>query len=193
MEYNQTSTHCCKSITFCGLVLWICFWLAGCEGRTVQPLSVETVVAGERVKQSTMDAIVSATLSAPTATASATATSDIPTLTVTPAFTPTFTPEPTMTAVPFETSVPEKVEMVITPTVLPSVTQLSLASGCANGCEEHIPGCDIKGNINAEGVKIYHVPGGRYYNKTQIDPAQGERWFCTGAEAQAAGWRPSSQ
>lgn len=193
METNQTSKHCCKPIIFCGLILWICFWLAGCEGRAVQPLSVETVVAGERVKQSTMDAIVSATLSAPTVTASVTATSDTATPTVTPAFTLTFTLEPTTTAVPLETTVTEKAELVLSPAVLPSATQMSLASGCVNGCEEQIPGCDIKGNINAEEVKIYHVPGGRYYNKTQIDPTRGERWFCTGAEAQAAGWRPSSQ
>jgi micrococcal nuclease len=47
----------------------------------------------------------------------------------------------------------------------------------------------IKGNINAEGVKIYHVPGGGSYTATVITPANGERWFCTEQEAQANGWR----
>jgi endonuclease YncB( thermonuclease family) len=48
--------------------------------------------------------------------------------------------------------------------------------------------CVIKGNIS-KGERIYHVPGGRYYDATVIDAAKGERWFCTEAEAVAAGWR----
>lgn len=46
----------------------------------------------------------------------------------------------------------------------------------------------IKGNINSKGEKIYHVPGGAYYNAT--DP---EEWFNTEAEAQAAGYRKSKR
>ena len=53
--------------------------------------------------------------------------------------------------------------------------------------------CRIKGNISSKGERIYHVPGGRYYNQTQIDSAKGERLFCSEAEAQAAGWRRSTQ
>ena len=49
----------------------------------------------------------------------------------------------------------------------------------------------IKGNINAKGERIYHVPGGAFYERTVIDESQGERWFCTEAEATAAGWRRS--
>ena len=51
--------------------------------------------------------------------------------------------------------------------------------------------CTIKGNIGKGGRRIYHVPGGRYYAKTRIDTSRGERWFCTEAEARAAGWRKS--
>ncbi len=51
--------------------------------------------------------------------------------------------------------------------------------------------CRIKGNISRRGVRIYHVPGGQYYKRTKIDPGKGERWFCTEAEARAAGWRRS--
>ena len=51
------------------------------------------------------------------------------------------------------------------------------------------PGCLIKGNVSARGERIYHPPGCRYYNATRIDPARGERWFCSKAEALAAGWR----
>eukprot|EP00195_Chlamydomonas_chlamydogama_P016052 CAMPEP_0202890424 /NCGR_PEP_ID=MMETSP1392-20130828/828_1 /ASSEMBLY_ACC=CAM_ASM_000868 /TAXON_ID=225041 /ORGANISM="Chlamydomonas chlamydogama, Strain SAG 11-48b" /LENGTH=251 /DNA_ID=CAMNT_0049573985 /DNA_START=238 /DNA_END=993 /DNA_ORIENTATION=- len=47
----------------------------------------------------------------------------------------------------------------------------------------------IKGNIGSKGDKIYHVPGGRLYEQVKIDVADGERWFCTEQEAQAAGWR----
>jgi len=51
--------------------------------------------------------------------------------------------------------------------------------------------CFIKGNISSKGERIYHVPGGRYYDATVIDTAKGERWFCTEADAVAAGWRRS--
>lgn len=53
--------------------------------------------------------------------------------------------------------------------------------------------CLIKGNVNRRGDAIYHVPGQRYYEKTRMDKGLGERWFCTEEEAQAAGWRKSSQ
>jgi micrococcal nuclease len=52
----------------------------------------------------------------------------------------------------------------------------------------------IKGNISyTTGEKIYHVPGGEFYEATVIDEATGERWFCTEAEAVAAGWRKSKR
>lgn len=54
----------------------------------------------------------------------------------------------------------------------------------------HPSGCDIKGNISiGTGKHIYHVPGKKYYAVTRISPQDGERWFCSEAEAQAAGWR----
>lgn len=51
--------------------------------------------------------------------------------------------------------------------------------------------CNIKGNISSKGEKIYHTPGQRYYDKTQIDEAAGERYFCSEVEAENAGWRKS--
>lgn len=48
----------------------------------------------------------------------------------------------------------------------------------------------IKANITPNG-KIYHVPGGVYYDRTDLDPTNGERLFCTEEEAQDAGWRKS--
>jgi endonuclease YncB( thermonuclease family) len=53
--------------------------------------------------------------------------------------------------------------------------------------------CRIKGNISRRGTKIYHLPSGRYYRATKINEDRGERWFCSEAEAKAAGWRRSSQ
>jgi Staphylococcal nuclease homologue len=50
-------------------------------------------------------------------------------------------------------------------------------------------GCNIKGNISGRGERIYHVPGQRYYDRTRISESKGEHWFCSEAEAQAAGWR----
>lgn len=51
--------------------------------------------------------------------------------------------------------------------------------------------CNIKGNVNTRGERIYHMPGQRYYDRTSIQASHGERWFCTEAEARAAGWRRS--
>jgi endonuclease YncB( thermonuclease family) len=50
-------------------------------------------------------------------------------------------------------------------------------------------GCNVKGNINGDGERIYHLPGSPSYDDTSIDESRGERWFCSAAEALAAGWR----
>lgn len=52
--------------------------------------------------------------------------------------------------------------------------------------------CPIKGNINAAGEKIYHLPGCKSYSKTQIDTNKGERWFCSETDAASTGWRRAS-
>jgi endonuclease YncB( thermonuclease family) len=52
--------------------------------------------------------------------------------------------------------------------------------------------CVIKGNLRAQGGEcIYHVPGGQFYDRLKMKPPEGRRWFCTEAEAQAAGCRRS--
>ncbi len=50
-------------------------------------------------------------------------------------------------------------------------------------------GCTIKGNINTNGDKIYHLIGCGSYAKTVINESQGERWFCSESEALSAAWR----
>lgn len=49
--------------------------------------------------------------------------------------------------------------------------------------------CVIKGNVNSKKEKIYHYPGCGSYNQTQINAEEGDRWFCTEAEASEAGFR----
>jgi len=60
-----------------------------------------------------------------------------------------------------------------------------------SGAEDTAPrGCAIKGNVSANG-RIYHLPWSTWYGKVRIDESKGERWFCSEAEALAAGWRPA--
>ena len=53
--------------------------------------------------------------------------------------------------------------------------------------------CNIKGNISGKGEKIYHTPGGRYYEGVKIEPRKGEAFFCTVKDAEEAGFRPSRE
>ncbi len=56
------------------------------------------------------------------------------------------------------------------------------------------PSCRIKGNISINSrERIYHVPGQLYYDDTRISHEYGERWFCSEADARAAGWRRARQ
>jgi len=64
--------------------------------------------------------------------------------------------------------------------------QLRIDSPQPSRCD----GCYIKGNINGQGERIYHVPGSSSYDDTVIDESKGERWFRTESEARTAGWRP---
>ncbi|WP_419961436.1 thermonuclease family protein [Psychrobacillus sp. BM2] len=48
--------------------------------------------------------------------------------------------------------------------------------------------CNIKGNINRQGKKIYHIPSGKYYEQTNP-----EEWFCTEQEAIKAGFKKSGE
>lgn len=56
---------------------------------------------------------------------------------------------------------------------------------------EQVPAdkCLIKGNIGRTGKRIYHLPGQADYAATRINPRAGEQWFCSEAEARAAGFR----
>ena len=53
--------------------------------------------------------------------------------------------------------------------------------------------CLIKGKISRGGERIYHLPGGHWYDRAKIDATKGERWFRTEEEARAAGWRAAKE
>lgn len=140
----------------------------------------------------------------PTVTSTATAipsetATDIPTATDTPTKistpTETVTPEPTATGAP--TTLPT---VTGTSTPIPIATTVGVDDGssqpfvCTNGCATPPdPSCDIKGNVNSSGERIYHTPDGQFYDRTDIKPEEGDRWFCTIGEAEAAGFRQSER
>ena len=57
-------------------------------------------------------------------------------------------------------------------------------------CTAEREGCEIKGNFH-QGTKdkVYHVPGCYNYNQVNINPNEGDRWFCTDKEAEEAGFK----
>lgn len=109
-----------------------------------------------------------------------------------------FAPSPSP-VISTETLVPtEKPKWLVIETTVPTqITKgqsVDIEEGCAYGCSSYKDGCYIKGNISYEtGERIYHVPGGEFYDRTVVNPLFGERWFCTEAEAIANGWRKSKR
>jgi endonuclease YncB( thermonuclease family) len=53
------------------------------------------------------------------------------------------------------------------------------------------PNCVIKGNLKSAAQCIYHLPGGQFYNRLDMQRNASRRWFCSEADAQAAGCRRS--
>jgi hypothetical protein len=51
------------------------------------------------------------------------------------------------------------------------------------------PNCIIKGNIKSARQCIYHMPGGHFYDRLDMQRNASRRRFCSEAEAQAAGCR----
>jgi endonuclease YncB( thermonuclease family) len=71
---------------------------------------------------------------------------------------------------------------------VPTNAQATLLSS-ASAAEAPSPGCEIKGNANRRGECIYHLPGTRHYSSVKMNLSKGKRWFCSSAEAEAAGCR----
>lgn len=110
-----------------------------------------------------------------------------PTTSPSPAAQPSTTTPPSPAAQPKTTTPPPPTAQPRTttsPTTQPNTTTpLSPIAAVAE------PTCMVKGNISiSSGNRLYHVPGMEDYEGTEIDLGKGERWFCTEAEAIAAGW-----
>lgn len=101
---------------------------------------------------------------------------------------PSPTPRPTQTRIILPSPLPTLPPTEVISQPLQAVG-FAAASLCPEGCKQEQPGCDIKGNINNEGVRIYHTRHSEWYSRTKISPEKGERWFCTPQEAEANGWR----
>jgi hypothetical protein len=54
------------------------------------------------------------------------------------------------------------------------------------------PDCVIKGNVNRNGERIYHMPGQHSYSAINMSKLE-KRWFCSEEEARAAGWRKAAR
>jgi endonuclease YncB( thermonuclease family) len=73
----------------------------------------------------------------------------------------------------------------------PAVAPWDFRHGTWQVAETASRDCPIKGNISSHG-HIYHMPWSPWYARVNIDESRGERWFCSEAEALAAGWRHAS-
>jgi endonuclease YncB( thermonuclease family) len=69
------------------------------------------------------------------------------------------------------------------------VNAQTILLGAVSSSDAPSPQCVIKGNLNRKGERIYHLPGQLNYAQINMAKGLGERWFCTEAEADAAGWR----
>lgn len=88
----------------------------------------------------------------------------------------------------FKYDVPEvRVEESFAPLPNNSQNSDSVQSASVDNSDAECAGL-IKGNISSGGEKIYHMPGGAFYTRTNP-----EMCFATEAEAQAAGFRKSSR
>ena len=76
------------------------------------------------------------------------------------------------------------------------VATQAVGASCPQGCvSQPDPSCSIKGNVNTRrDTKIYHVEGeSSSYARVNMREGEGDRWFCTRAEAEANGFRAPRQ
>jgi hypothetical protein len=84
-------------------------------------------------------------------------------------------------------------ETVILGAAAVPVNAQTILLGAVSAAGAPDPNCVIKGNVNRKGERIYHLPGQLNYSQTSMTKGLGERWFCTEAEAEAAGWRKAAR
>jgi hypothetical protein len=82
--------------------------------------------------------------------------------------------------------------ILITPTAIILILTISNRDLISQvGLINTLKSCTIKGNIDDDGERIYHLQGREYYKQTVIEPGRGEKVYCTEEEAQNAGFRKS--
>jgi len=67
--------------------------------------------------------------------------------------------------------------------------QSAPASRCPQGCTTQDPACPWKGKVGPTGEKLLYYPPGYVGAEGPIDPARGDRWFCSPDEAFRLGWQ----
>ncbi|OKO81854.1 hypothetical protein AC628_05620 [Bradyrhizobium sp. NAS96.2] len=75
---------------------------------------------------------------------------------------------------------------------VPSDAQ-ELLLGSALLSEPPSPECLIKGTVDRNGKRIYHLPEQLSYGQIDMTKKSAERWFCSEPEAEAAGWRRATR
>lgn len=61
-------------------------------------------------------------------------------------------------------------------------------TGAHANASDWVRKCNVKGALTPDGRHIYYVPTDAGYRDVAIDPARGERMFCSDDEARMAGW-----
>jgi hypothetical protein len=74
---------------------------------------------------------------------------------------------------------------------VPVAAQAKLLAPASSGSGPS-PECIIKGNVNRQGERIYHMPGQGAYANVNMEDSR-KRWFCSESGARAAGWRPAKR
>ncbi|WP_008309150.1 cold shock domain-containing protein [Leptolyngbya sp. PCC 6406] len=122
------------------------------------------------------------TATSPATNAQVSTPAEVPVANASP--TPAATPEPPVQAKPQATNpTPANPTPANPPAVEPPVVEPPVVDTTLNDC-------NVKGNISiSSGKRLYHMPGMRDYDITNISPEHGERWFCSEAEAVEHGWQ----
>lgn len=64
---------------------------------------------------------------------------------------------------------------------------------CGDKALETDAKCIIKGNVDKQGKKYYHLPGDKYYDETVINLDKEDQWLCTIEEAEAKNFTRANQ
>jgi hypothetical protein len=83
---------------------------------------------------------------------------------------------------------------VVVPAAAPPPAAAPLAVNDSAGGYQSEPTCGyrIKAIVEPDGVRRYYRPDDPNYGAKRVNPANGDRWFCTISDAQYAGFRDAA-